>query len=216
MEFLLVFVLTAALTVALREPLRRWPIAFYAVAAVVVVVFFAGIDGLLFGMWWRPLIVLVQRCMMALSLFTVVMFIGVLSKGSRFDAWLRPVRAEVSIVACILRLGHMCVYLAPFATRACGSARPYGSRIVRHGARALCAGGCPRRCLARLREAAYERAHVEEGAAPGLPFLRVRLAASRVHAGASRHRWPGRLERGAVYGPLRLLCGSTSLPLVQG
>ncbi|HJF65718.1 MAG TPA: ferric reductase-like transmembrane domain-containing protein [Slackia equolifaciens] len=118
MEFLLVFVVTVAAALALREPLKRCPVAFYALACAVVFVFLAGANGLLSGGWWKPSIVLVQRCMVALSLFSVVMLIGALPKGSKLDAWLRPVRAELSIVACILCLGHMCMYLAPYAARA--------------------------------------------------------------------------------------------------
>ncbi len=118
MEFLIVFVVTVAAALALREPLRRWPVAFYVLACAVVVVFLAGANGLLSGSWWKPAIVLVQRCMVALSLFAVVMLIGALPKGSKLDAWLRPVRAELSIVACILCLGHMCVYVGPYASRA--------------------------------------------------------------------------------------------------
>lgn len=118
MQFLIVFAVTVVLTLALREPLRRWPVAFYALAVAVVAVYFAGAYGMLPGTWWKPLITLVQRCMVALSLFAVVMFVGALPKGSRLDSWLRPVRAEISIVACFLCLGHMCAYLAPFASRA--------------------------------------------------------------------------------------------------
>ena len=118
MEFLIVFAVTAAATLLLREPLRRWPVVFYALACATVVVFLAGANGLLPGNWWKSTSMLVQRCMVALSLFAVVMLIGVLPKGSKLDAWLRPVRAELSIVACILCLGHMCVYLAPYALRA--------------------------------------------------------------------------------------------------
>ena len=118
MEFLLVFVVTVTAALALREPLKRCPVAFYALACAVVFVFLAGANGLLSGGWWKPAIVLVQRCMVALSLFSVVMLIGALPKGSKLDAWLRPVRAELSIVACILCLGHMCMYLAPYAARA--------------------------------------------------------------------------------------------------
>ena len=125
MEFLFVFVVTTAAAFALREPLRRWPMAFYALACAVVILFLAGANGLLLGVWWKPAIVLVRRCMVALSLFALVMLIGVLPKGSRPDAWLRPVRAELSIVACILCLGHMCAYLAPYAVRAAsGSMEP--------------------------------------------------------------------------------------------
>lgn len=118
MEFLIVFVVTVAAAFALREPLKRWPVAFYVVAAAVVVVYLAGANGVIGGTWWKPAVTLVQRCMVALSLFAVVMFIGVLPKGSKIDMWLRPVRAELSIVACILCLGHMCAYLAPYASRA--------------------------------------------------------------------------------------------------
>lgn len=118
MEFVLVFVATIAAALVLREPLRRWPVVFYALATVVVVVYLAGANGLIAGGWWKLAIALVQRCMVALSLFAVVMLIGVLPKGSRSDAWLRPVRAELSIVACILCLGHMCAYLGPYAARA--------------------------------------------------------------------------------------------------
>ena len=118
MEFRFVFAATAVAALALREPLKRCPVAFYALACAVVVVFLAGANGLLSGGWWKPAIVLVQRCMVALSLFAVVMLIGALPKGGKLDAWLRPVRAELSIVACILCLGHMCMYLAPYAARA--------------------------------------------------------------------------------------------------
>lgn len=118
MEFLFVFAVTVVAALALREPLKRWPAAFYSLAATVVLVFLAGANGLLPGMWWKPLISLVQRCMLALSLFAIVMLIGVLPKGSKLDSWLRPVRAELSIVACIFCMGHMCMYLSPYASRA--------------------------------------------------------------------------------------------------
>ncbi len=118
MEFLIVLVVTVAATLALREPLKRWPVLFYVLAVAAVVIYFAGVNDLLSGTWWKPMIALVQRCMVALALFTVVMFIGALPKGSKLDMWLRPVRAEISIVACILCLGHMCAYLSPYAARA--------------------------------------------------------------------------------------------------
>ena len=118
MEFLLVLIGTTVVVLLLRNAVKRLPVLFYLAAIALVIVFFAGVNGLLPGTWWKPLITLVQRCMVALSLFAVVMFIGVLPKGSKLDAWLRPVRAELSIVACILCLGHMCMYLVPYASRA--------------------------------------------------------------------------------------------------
>ena len=48
-------------------------------------------------------------------------------KGSRAHQWLKPVRSELSIIACILACGHMAVYLASYAPRL-GSAM--GSNVV--------------------------------------------------------------------------------------
>lgn len=76
-----------------------------------------GFCDYLSSIWWRPLIVLVQRCTVALSLFTVVMLIGVLPKGSKLDMCLSQIRAELSIVACILCMGHMCMYITPYSSR---------------------------------------------------------------------------------------------------
>lgn len=117
MEFLLVFVVTTAAVMVLRNAIKKLPVLFYALAVLAVVGLFAGMYGYL-GTWWKPLILLVQRCMVALSLFTIVMFIGALPKGGKLDAWLHPIRAELSIIACILCLGHMFMYLAPYAARA--------------------------------------------------------------------------------------------------
>lgn len=117
MEFVCTLVAAVAAVLVLREPIRQAPILFYALSAAVVAMYLAGSAGCL-GEWWKVLIPLVQRCMLALSLFTVVMFVGVLPKGSRLDAWLRPIRAELSIMACILCAGHMCKYLEPYLSRA--------------------------------------------------------------------------------------------------
>ncbi|MEF9876498.1 MAG: hypothetical protein RR772_06270 [Gordonibacter sp.] len=58
-----------------------------------------------------------QKCMLPLALFAVVMFIGVFARDSKVGSWLRPVRAELSIIAWILSLGHMTVYLMSYVPR---------------------------------------------------------------------------------------------------
>lgn len=117
MTFLLVFLATLMCVFLLRNPLRKAPVAFYALAVVVDVLFMCGdtlglpraVDNVLF--------MLVHKCALALALFTIVMFIGAFSRESKVRRWLQPVRAELSIVACILSLGHMTVYLANYAIR---------------------------------------------------------------------------------------------------
>lgn len=102
---------------ALREPLRRHPAVFYAIALAVAAFYLMGRSGLAPTFWWKALVVPLQRCMVSLSLFAIVMLIGTLPKESWLDVWLRPVRAELSIVACILCLAHVFAYLSSFAAR---------------------------------------------------------------------------------------------------
>lgn len=118
MEFAVTFAVVAVASVLLADLIRKAPAVFYVLAALSVVILFAGFNGLLPGSLWKALLIPVRRCMVALALFAVVMFIGVLPRGSWLDTRLRPVRAELSIIACILCMGHMCAYLGTYASRA--------------------------------------------------------------------------------------------------
>lgn len=117
MEFIAVLILTVAAVFALRNAIRRAPTLFYLAAAALVALQLSELSGLL-GAWWKPLLLLTQRCMLALSLFVIVMFIGTLPKESRVGKWLRPIRGELSILACILCTGHILSYIAPYTIRA--------------------------------------------------------------------------------------------------
>ncbi|WP_080797374.1 ferric reductase-like transmembrane domain-containing protein [Arabiibacter massiliensis] len=117
MTFALVLLCTVAACFALRNPLKACPMAFYALSVAVDAAFVAGTA---FGMpreVWSMFFILIQKCLLPLALFVVVMYIGVLPRESRPYAWLKPVRAELSIVAWILSLGHMAVYLASYLPR---------------------------------------------------------------------------------------------------
>ena len=127
MDFLIVLTAAAVASVFLRRPLHKAPVAFYALAVVLDVAYVVGIEGLLPRVAMGPLTLLMGKCMLSLALFVVVMYIGVFAKGSKAHQWLKPVRAELSIVACILACGHMAVYLASYAPRL-GSAM--GANVV--------------------------------------------------------------------------------------
>jgi DMSO/TMAO reductase YedYZ heme-binding membrane subunit len=112
MYFLAVLALTALLSFLLHNPLKRFPWMFYVLAVLVCAL----------SLWLyslpaaeRPAMpgfyLLMRRGYLALSLFTVVMFIGVLNEGSVVRQALQPVRAELSIIAAILILGHLIPYL---------------------------------------------------------------------------------------------------------
>ena len=68
------------------------------------------------------LLVLVKRCNVAMALFAIVMFIGVLPREGRVGSWMRPVRSEISIIACILCAGHVIGYAASYVPRALAGA----------------------------------------------------------------------------------------------
>ena len=70
---------------------------------------------------YRSVILANGRCLFAFGLFTVVMFIGVLKDGSKAKRWLTPVRAELSIVASILAVGHMVRYINVYSPRVIAS-----------------------------------------------------------------------------------------------
>lgn len=117
MAFLLVLACTAAACFLLRTQIKKFPAVFYLLAVALDALFVAGCLGLLPWFVWDGLSLLVRRCALAFSLFTVVMFMGVLPVGSKARSWLMPVRGELSIVACILALGHAAFYLVSYAPR---------------------------------------------------------------------------------------------------
>lgn len=117
MTFFIVLSATALLCVLLRNRVRRHPLAFYAVcvlfdAALLYCSFFGAPRWLGSAMY-----VLMQKCMLPLSLFVVVMYVGCFPKRSLPERWFMPIRGELSIMACILALGHIAFYLASYLPR---------------------------------------------------------------------------------------------------
>ena len=117
MTFALILVVAALASFLLRNPIRKFPYLFYALAIGLDVALMVGSSGMFPHAVWSMLLVLVQKCMLPLALFTVVMFIGFFAQDSKIKTWLRPIRAELSIVAWILSLGHMMVYLVSYVPR---------------------------------------------------------------------------------------------------
>lgn len=117
MTFAIVLVCTFAACVLLRKPIKRFPMLFYGLAVVVCVIFFAHEVLSMPRSVWLVFLTLIQKCTLPLALFVVVMYIGVLPSHSKLFQWLKPVRAELSIIACILALGHMIIYLGSYLPR---------------------------------------------------------------------------------------------------
>ena len=120
MNFLFLLIIAAVAAYLLRSPLKAHPSLFYSIAAMLVLLYFFGAT---FGVprWlWMPLVDLIQKCELAGALFAVVMLIGCLGKEQTLYRRMKPIRAELSIIACILCLGHMAVYLESYLPRLLG------------------------------------------------------------------------------------------------
>lgn len=120
MTFLITLICSTIAVAALRPVIRKAPWAFYALAVAVVIMFFAGTALDLPRDARMAMVFLMQKCMLATALFVIVMYIGLLPKDTKARRWMQPLRGPVSIVACILALGHMVRYFSTYIARIVG------------------------------------------------------------------------------------------------
>ncbi len=115
--FGIALLVAAVLVFGLDGALKRWPGVFYGVALAATAAYgwalCTGVD--LAGMRW--LTVVLQKGYLASLLLAVVMFIGVLSKGSALRRRLQPIRGQLSVLSFILILGHLVTYLPSYLGR---------------------------------------------------------------------------------------------------
>ncbi len=118
MSFIISHIVVIALSVVLRKPIKRFPILFYALAALI------SFAGIYFTLQPNPseivrvLVFAVQKGHVGLSLFALVMFVGVFDKGSSVRRIFNPIRAELSIMGCILIMAHLVPYLSNYLSMA--------------------------------------------------------------------------------------------------
>lgn len=130
MEFLITLILTGVAVILLRNGISRYPVALYAVAVMCDIIFFiAGMVS-----WLHPLslvlTILMRRGGLSVALFVIVMYIGVLPRSGRLSKWLRPIRAELSIAACLLIMGHVLSYLTLYIPGSLVGSIPRGSMVL--------------------------------------------------------------------------------------
>ena len=111
MQFVITLAVTIAVVMLCRNPIRRWPWALYVLCIAFDVLMIFANQGALPRWLALPTIILMRRGGIGVAMFVIVMYIGVLPRRSKLSHWLRPIRAELSIAACILIAGHMCTYL---------------------------------------------------------------------------------------------------------
>lgn len=114
MELLFALAASALLAYLARKQIKRYAASFYVVAAAVDVLF---LSRALFGVSREVAALLYPyftRCLLGFALFAVVMYIGVLPRGSKLRQTMMPIRGELSIMAAILTAGHVANYLGQY------------------------------------------------------------------------------------------------------
>lgn len=114
MLFPIVLIATIAFCFAFHKVIQMFPVAFYFLAFCMDAAYAAGAAGLLPHEASIALMPLMQKCTLSLAFFFVVMGIGAFTPNGAVGSRLRPIRAELSIIACILAMGHMFVYLQTY------------------------------------------------------------------------------------------------------
>ena len=117
MVFLIVLACVVPASFLLKPAIKKAPGAWYALAALLVLLYLAGVQGVL-PTWARGIVfLLMQKGALAAALFVVVMFIGVFPRDSKTRLYMAPIRAELSIFAGILICGHMLAYSVSYVPR---------------------------------------------------------------------------------------------------
>jgi DMSO/TMAO reductase YedYZ heme-binding membrane subunit len=130
MLFLCSLVGSVVFALALKKPIKHFPYVFYALAIALVVVFLGRDMVHLPALIDRPFFLVMQKCTLAEALFVVVMFIGVFAGTSPIRSYLMPIRAELSIIACLLAVGHIVAYLGSFGARILLGGTAYGGFVL--------------------------------------------------------------------------------------
>lgn len=117
MLLLVCVLLAVAFAFGLKKPIKKAPWVFYILAILVDLLIIYS-SQLNLPQWaWKTVVLANGRCLFAFGLFTVVMFLGALKDGSKAKRWLMPIRAELSIIAGILTVGHIVRYLGVYSPR---------------------------------------------------------------------------------------------------
>lgn len=117
MKFALLLVCSVAFAWLFRKQIHRAPWVLYALAFLLDIALLANC---LFTLpFWAVSILspLMQKGGLGVAFFVLVMWIGVFPRNGALSKAFRPIRAELSIAACILVAGHMLVYMASYLPR---------------------------------------------------------------------------------------------------
>lgn len=123
MTFLIVLMCVVVAVLLLKPAIKKAPAIWYAAAIALALLYIGVLQGLLplSAPVRNVLFLLLQKGTLAVALFTVVMFVGVFPRDSKLRKYLSPIRAELSIIACMLIVGHILAYCLTYVPRVLGA-----------------------------------------------------------------------------------------------
>ncbi len=112
MIFIIALAAALTFTIAFSALLRKHPVPFYAAAVIIsILIVYCTWQHISFPEWVEIWVWPVfARGALAGAIFVLVMCTGALPNGSAAMKMFMPVRANLSIIACILTLGHNIAY----------------------------------------------------------------------------------------------------------
>ena len=113
MVLTLSLIIAAVFIVSCQKALRKKAAIFYAFFTLVSLLVVAGVlTGRLSGLSGLRLTLsqILTQGGLAGAFFIYVMYVGAMPKGSRYIRLILPIRGQLSIIACILTLGHNIAY----------------------------------------------------------------------------------------------------------
>lgn len=119
--FLIVLVCAVIAVIALKPAIKKAPVAWYIAAVALVALYVAGTQGMLPAVLKSAVFALMQKGMLSVALFVIVMYTGVFPKDSKIRRYLMPIRSELSIIACLLICGHIAAYGMSYLPRMFGT-----------------------------------------------------------------------------------------------
>ena len=122
MAFLVTLIAVTVVSALLRKPIKAAPWVFYILAVLADIALISTTNIVLPRGLRIVMAYLMQRGGLGVAMFVLVMYIGVFPRNGKISHWFRPIRAELSIIACILIAGHMTLFLPSYLPRLFGGA----------------------------------------------------------------------------------------------
>lgn len=123
MDFIAIFVCILIGVWLLKRQIHAHPVVFYSLSALMVVAMFAALAGLLPRSAISLLNPLMLKGGLGVGFFLLVMWIGVFPRSGALSKGLRPIRAELSIMACILVAGHALAFAGSYGMKIASDAQ---------------------------------------------------------------------------------------------